>query len=175
MAWFTEMSGSPTEPLSNWTTEATFEFNIVCTVFWTILDSSSHTHSCTLTTDQLFKFIVLSLHLSLLTILHTSKVRIFTYETLVIREFIYSESFQVIVKSVIFITQSGILIKSFVLSSVNSFIKQVFFHSEDILHFILKYLAVRCFYSLFTRRTLKEVKDYSWARPSLFYFVHDTI
>jgi hypothetical protein len=84
VAWFTEMCVTPAEPLGIGTTELAFEFYKIWSMFWTILDSTSHRNSWAFTTHKLFPFEILIIILTLFTVLHASKVRILAFEAHVV-------------------------------------------------------------------------------------------
>lgn len=88
MTWFTKMCWSPTKPLSNWATESALKLYEICTVLRTILNSCANTNCRTFTTYELFRFVILTFLLSLFTIFHTTKVRTFAFEALIIRKLI---------------------------------------------------------------------------------------
>ena len=80
MAWFTEMCVTPAEPLGNGTAELAFEFYEVWSMFRANLDTTSHCNSWAFTTYKLFLFEILIIILTLLTVLHASKVWILAFE-----------------------------------------------------------------------------------------------
>ena len=77
------VSVSVAEPESDWATEATFEVNILVSMLVTIFYTCSNRFCRTFWAHKLFRFKVL--RSILIAVLHASKVRILTFETLVVR------------------------------------------------------------------------------------------
>lgn len=85
MARVAEMSGAPTEPLSDRAAEFALEFNELVSVLFAIILTDSDCLCGALTTDQFFRLEVLfSLFVILFTILLSSEVNVFALETLII-------------------------------------------------------------------------------------------
>jgi hypothetical protein len=103
MAAFTEMSGTPTEPLCYITTELAFKLYVVCPMLLAVLNSCSSACWRTFSTDQVFLFVIISsasgfgfLSLFLLftlivaALLHASKIGILAFEALIVSQFIHT-------------------------------------------------------------------------------------
>ena len=119
---FTKMSVTPTEPLGNWTAKFTFELNEICTMFIAVFDSTTNTHSRTFSAYQLFFFKCVII-IYLVTLFHSSKIRILTLKTHIIWQFIQCEGLKIIIKSRIdtFLCYLRIFMQIFKFSSFNSF------------------------------------------------------
>lgn len=81
MARFTKVCGSPTKPLRNRAAKFAFKFDKFFTVFRAIV----YRNIATICTNKLFRFkFFISIFHILLTILMTSKIRLFTFKTQII-------------------------------------------------------------------------------------------
>lgn len=86
MARLAEVCVTPAKPLGNRATKFAFVFYEFHPVDLTILNTSTYTHSSALTTNQIFFLVILVVILGRFTILHTSKVGLIAFETLIVRE-----------------------------------------------------------------------------------------
>lgn len=84
MARLAEVCVTPAKPLGNRATKFAFVFYEFHPVGLTIFDTSAYTNSSALTTNQIFFFVILVIILGRFTILHTSKIGLITFETLII-------------------------------------------------------------------------------------------
>lgn len=91
MAALTKVGISPTEPLSKVATKLTFEVDVFGPVSFATLDSALKRSCRTLATDQIFWLELLGLLLSANAVFFATKVRIFTFKTLVVGKFVHSE------------------------------------------------------------------------------------
>ena len=87
MTWFTKMSVTPAKPLCYVAAEFAFKLYKFSSMFFTIFNSSTDTYSRTLSTYKLFFFESLITILPSFTIFHTSEIRIWTFEALIVRQF----------------------------------------------------------------------------------------
>lgn len=175
MARLAEVSRSPTEPLSDGAAESTFELYVISSMLGAILDTCTHTDRSTFTTHQFLRLVVLPFHLTLLAVLHTSEVGTLALEALVVRQFVNRERTQIVEEPIISVKDSRVFVQTFVFCSLDSFIKQIFLHFQDVFHFINKDFAMGSFNPLLARRTFEEIKDYSRTWPSFLDLAQDTI
>ena len=128
MTRLTKMSCSPAKPLSDWAAELALKFNEIRPMNFTILNTGTHTNSWTFTTNQLLRLELSSL-LSCFTIFHTSKVRGFALEALIVRKLVYWEVSEIIIEFIIRVFQPWIFINPFKFSPLHNFLKHIVFYS----------------------------------------------
>lgn len=88
VTWFTKVRITPTEPLGNRATKLALKLYEFSSVRWTILHTASNTDSWTFSTNKFFPLETIIIVLAHLAILLSSEVRIWTFETLIVGEFI---------------------------------------------------------------------------------------
>lgn len=85
MASLAKMRVTPTKPLGYGAAEFALVLDEVHSMCLAVLNTSAHTNCCTLSTHQLLFLEVLVVVLCCLAVFHSAKVRLITFETLIIR------------------------------------------------------------------------------------------
>ena len=88
MTGLTKMGVTPAKPLSHRAAEFAFKLYKISSMFFTIFNSSTDTYSRAFSADKLFFFKILITILPSFTIFHPSEIRFWTFEALIIRQFV---------------------------------------------------------------------------------------
>lgn len=174
MTGFAEMSGTPAEPLGHGAAKFTFEFNIVSSMFSTVLNTCPNTHSRTFTTDQLL-WLELSSLLSRFAILHTTKVRTLALEAHVVGELVDGVCSQIIEESVSGVLESLMLVYALKLGSLHDLLQHIVLDPLGLGQLFHQSRTVGRIYPLLALRTLQVTEDYSRTRPPLLDLLQNTV
>lgn len=115
---FTKVRITPTEPLGDRAAKFALKLYEISSVLRTILHTTSNTDSRTFSTNKFFPLEILIIILAHLAILLTSEVRILTFETLIIGEFIERIRLNIFVMNISWIIEFFIFGKIFKLGSI---------------------------------------------------------
>lgn len=168
----TEVRVPPAEPLRNVAAELALELNIVTAMLHTVLYTSTYNEGGTLTTDQLFwlkaPFLPLGFFISLVTVLHTTKVRFLALKAFIIGQFRLCVRLKVVVKRVPYFFETVMLVNSLMLSSLQGLFLQVSFTCLNFNKLFRQLMTVGSSNSSFALRTVQEVEINSGSRPTSF-------
>lgn len=96
----TKMCVTPAEPLGNRAAKFAFKFYEISSVLRTSLDATSNSYCRAFSTNQFFSLEIVIIVLAHLAVLLTSKVRLITFEALIIGEFVKSVRLNIFVMNI---------------------------------------------------------------------------
>ena len=131
MAWLTEMCITPTEPLGDGAAKLALKLYEIGSVFRTILYAASNSDGRAFSAYEFFSLETVIVVLAHLTVLFASKVRLLTFETLVIGEFIQRVRLEIFVMNIRRIIEFLIFGELFELCSVQGLF------DDDLLEFLV--------------------------------------
>ena len=172
---FTKVRITPTEPLGDGAAKLALELYEVGSVFWTILYAASNSDGRALSAYKFFPLETVIVVLAHFTVLFASKVRLLTFETLVIGEFIQSVRLDIFVMNIRRVIEFLVFGELFELGSV----QRLF--DDDLLEFlvfvdqVLYFGVVWALDSLFALWAVQIIKDYSGTIPLLLNLLLEAI
>ena len=172
MARFTEVCGTPTEPLGDGAAELALELDKFLAVLRTVHDATLYVGRGTAPTDQIFLLVFTLPFIDVLTTLQATEVRLLAFEAHVIRQPSQCILFRLVVELVGGIVETFVLIKAFVLESIEGLLTDILEGIANDFYFMSDLRMLGNSYPLPARWTVTEGEGYPRAWPTLLYPVH---